>query len=231
MLVIAPVLFVGCVSEKTASIKPEILKKETTKLVNTKKSISVENNRTISKEDKLLASAVFGGDISISDGQELSTPTLSLNDSWDEFTKEDEILETARVFLGVKYIWAANGPSAFDCSGFTKYVFKKSGISLPRYSGHQANMGKKIKFSQMQKGDLVFFDTTKKFRKKVNHVGIFIGDNKFIHASSAKKKVVITSFSKKKFYKNKFLYARRVVNTNESFALNISTTKKDSLVN
>ena len=231
MLVIAPVLFVGCVSEKTASIKPEILKKETTKLVNTKKSISVENNRTISKEDKLLASAVFGGNISINDGQELSAPTLSLNDSWDEFTKEDEILETARVFLGVKYIWAANGPSAFDCSGFTKYVFKKSGISLPRYSGHQANMGKKIKFSQMQKGDLVFFDTTKKFRKKVNHVGIFIGDNKFIHASSAKKKVVITSFSKKKFYKNKFLYARRVVNTNESFALNISTTKKDSLVN
>ena len=229
MLLIAPILFVGCVSEKTASLKPKILKKETTKLVNTKKSISVENNRTISKEDKLLASAIFGGNISINDDQELSTQTLSLNDSWDEFTKEDEILETARNFLGVKYIWAANGPLAFDCSGFTKYVFNTIGISLPRYSGHQANIGKKIKFSQMQKGDLVFFDTTKKFRKKVNHVGIFIGDNKFIHASSAKKKVVITSFSKKKFYKNKFLYARRVVNTNESFALN--SIKKDSLVN
>ena len=229
MLLIAPILFVGCVSEKTASLKPKILKKETTKLVNTKKSISVENNKTISKEDKLLASAIFGGNISINDNQELSTQTLSLNDSWDEFTKEDEILETARNFLGVKYIWAANGPLAFDCSGFTKYVFNTIGISLPRYSGHQANIGKKIKFSQMQKGDLVFFDTTKKFRKKVNHVGIFIGDNKFIHASSAKKKVVITSFSKKKFYKNKFLYARRVVNTNESFALN--SIKKDSLVN
>ena len=229
MLLIAPILFVGCVSEKTASLKPKILKKETTKLVNTKKSISVENNRTISKEDKLLASAIFGGNISINEDQELSTQTLSLNDSWDEFTKEDEILETARNFLGVKYIWAANGPLAFDCSGFTKYVFNTIGISLPRYSGHQANIGKKIKFSQMQKGDLVFFDTTKKFRKKVNHVGIFIGDNKFIHASSAKKKVVITSFSKKKFYKNKFLYARRVVNTNESFALN--SIKKDSLVN
>lgn len=229
MLLITPILFVGCVNEKTASLKPKILKKETTKLVNTKKSISVENNKTISKEDKLLASAIFGGNISINDNQELSTQTLSLNDSWDEFTKEDEILETARNFLGVKYIWAANGPLAFDCSGFTKYVFNTVGISLPRYSGHQANIGKKIKFSQMQKGDLVFFDTTKKFRKKVNHVGIFIGDNKFIHASSAKKKVVITSFSKKKFYKNKFLYARRVVNTNESFALN--SIKKDSLVN
>jgi len=77
----------------------------------------------------------------------------------------------------------------------------------------------------------VFFDTTKKFKRKVNHVGIFIGDNKFIHASSAKKKVVITSFDKKKFYKNKFLYARRVINNNESFALSKSNTTEEILIN
>ena len=230
ILLLTPILFIGCVSEKTALIKPKITH-ERIAVIENNQSISKIIPKIISKEDKLLAEAIFGGDISINNDQELSTQTLSLNDSWDEFTKEDEILETARVFLGVKYIWAANGPSAFDCSGFTKYVFKKSGISLPRYSGHQANIGEKIPFSQMQKGDLVFFDTTKKFRKKVNHVGIFIGDNKFIHASSAKKKVVITSFSKKKFYKNKFLYARRVVNANESFALNVSSTKKDNLAN
>ena len=226
MILITPVLFVGCVSEKTALIKPEVINKNVT---------VIENNQSVPKiilkENKLLSSAVFGGKISINDEQELTTHTLSVNDSWDEFTKEDEILETARVFLGVKYIWAANGPSAFDCSGFTKYVFKKSGISLPRYSGHQANIGKKIEFSEMRKGDLVFFDTSKKFRKKVNHVGIFIGDNKFIHASSAKKKVIITSFAKKKFYKNQFLYARRVIDVNENFALNLSPTKKEYLAN
>ena len=239
MMMLTPVLFIGCVSEKTALIKPEVINKKIT-VIETNQSISKDTIENISKEDKLLASAIFGGDISINDSQdqiqinsnqELITQTLSLNDSWDEFTKEDEVLETARTFLGVKYIWAANGPFSFDCSGFTKYVFNKIGISLPRYSGHQANIGEKIKFSQMQKGDLVFFDTTKKFRKKVNHVGIFIGNNKFIHASSAKKKVVITSFSKKKFYKNKFLYARRIVNTNESFALNESPTEKDNLIN
>ncbi len=229
-LLLTPVLFVGCVSEKTALIKPKIINKKVA-VVEHNQSISENTPKSLSKKDTLLAFAIFGGNISIDDTQELITQTLSLNDSEDGFTKEDEILETARIFLGVKYIWAANGPSAFDCSGFTKYVFKKIGISLPRYSGHQANMGKKIKFSQMQKGDLVFFDTTKKFSKKVNHVGIFIGDNKFIHASSAKKKVIITSFSKKKFYKNKFLYARRVVNTNESFALNINTIKKDNFSN
>jgi hypothetical protein len=229
MLFITPALFIGCVSEKTASIKPEIVKKEIAKPENIEVVLH-ERDQGISNESKLLDATIFTENISIDDTQELTIQTLSLNDSWDNFTKEDEILETAREFLGVKYIWAANGPSAFDCSGFTRYVFNKSGISLPRYSGHQANIGKKIKFQNLEKGDLVFFDTEKKFTRRVNHVGIFIGDNQFIHASSAKKKVIITSFSEKKFYKNKFLYARRVVNTNENFTFNVST-KKNNILN
>ena len=202
-------------------------------------TLNIENNQKrentlttlptdFTTEDRPLNSVIFT--------EALVIPTLSLYDSFqnnfeDEISKEDEILETATLFLGTKYIWAANGPSAFDCSGFTKYVFNQIGISLPRYSGHQANIGKKIKFSELQKGDLVFFDTTKKFKRKVNHVGIFIGDNKFIHASSAKKKVIITSFDKKKFYKNKFLYARRVINSNESFALSKIDTTEEILIN
>ena len=155
--------------------------------------------------------------------QELTRQILIINDDWVEESQEDKIIETAEAFLGVKYIWAANGPSAFDCSGFTKYVFKKNGISLPRYSGHQANIGTKVNFSELKKGDLVFFDTAKEFKHIVNHVGIYIGHNRFIHASSAGKKVMITSFSKKKFYKHKFLYARRVINSNSNVAIN--TTK------
>ena len=152
--------------------------------------------------------------------QELTRQILIINGDWVEESKEDRIIETAESFLGVKYIWAANGPSAFDCSGFTKYVFKKNGISLPRYSGHQANIGIKVGFSELKKGDLVFFDTSKEFKHIVNHVGIYIGHNQFIHASSAGKKVMITSFSKKKFYKHKFLYARRVINANSNVAIN-----------
>jgi len=236
-LLLAPTLFVGCVSEKTASIKPEIT---------TTKNVSLENNQSVSKvhirkEYNNLTEIMVDGKIFLEEekqgipiilDEKLTIQTLNINDTWEEweeFAKEDEILETAKNFLGVKYIWAANGPSAFDCSGFTKYVFKQNGISLPRYSGHQANIGEKIKFSEMKKGDLVFFDTKKKFRHKVNHVGIYIGDNKFIHASSAKKRVIITSFVKKKFYKKKFLYARRVIDTNENVALN--TTQKNNLFN
>ncbi len=236
-LLITPILFIGCTSEKITQIKPK---------TPTQITIQTENNKTISKEERLLASAIFGGIISLEENSSIEqsqnssillsekqieqTLTGEEHPHWQPFTKEDEILETAKQFLGVKYLWAANGPSAFDCSGFTRYVFKKSGIFLPRHSGKQATIGKKInRLEDLKKGDLVFFDTDKKFKRIVNHVGIFIGNNQFIHASSAKKKVIITSFDKKKFYKNKFLYARRILNNQQSFVVNNNTLKNNSL--
>jgi len=269
MMLVAPILFVGCVSEKITSVAPSIIGDKNVTLENNvtlESNTTIKSNQTVSEvhlreEYKELTSTPvedtftleesrdrigstpkltfkyswkeltngYKNSISTTIDKQLTTQKLSFDDTWEELTKEDEILETAKNFLGVKYVWAANGPSAFDCSGFTKYVFKENGINLPRYSGNQAHIGEKIAFSELQKGDLVFFDTEKKFRHKVNHVGIYIGDNKFIHASSAKKRVVITSFAKKKFYRNKFLYARRVINTNENVALN--TTQNESLFN
>ena len=242
MLLTTPLLFLGCVQEKVSTIVP--LKSTDNKIVLDlgEKSQSDNNNSNIEirKELPLAKTYIIEEDnstilselISNTKSDEVNNLTiqaLEVDNNWEPFSKEDEILETAKEFLGVKYIWAANGPSAFDCSGFTKYVFKKNGIMLPRHSSSQATIGKKINFSELQKGDLVFFDTTKKFTKKVNHVGIFIGHNKFIHASSGGKKVMITSFSKKKFYKNKFLYARRVINNNESFAF--KQDSKSTLIN
>lgn len=136
----------------------------------------------------------------------------------EEISKESEIISTAIAFLDIPYIWAANGPTSFDCSGFTKYVFKEHGLTIPRYSGHQAKVGTKVTYAELKVGDLVFFDTDKKYKKKVNHVGIYIGDNKFIHASSAKKKVVITSFKKKRFYKKRFLWGQRVIKDDVIYA-------------
>jgi len=168
--------------------------------------------------DELALNIQNSMDLDLTGDKKIVTQSLEVGENWQPFTKEDELLETAKEYLGVPYIWAANGPSAFDCSGFTKYVYKKNGITLPRYSGHQANVGTKIAYDELQKGDLVFFDTAKGFHKKVNHVGIYIGDNKFIHASSARKRVMITSFSSKKFYKNRFLHGRRILNSDTSFA-------------
>jgi len=123
--------------------------------------------------------------------------------------KCQRITSVAKTKLGKKYVWGASGyQNTYDCSSFTKFVYRKIGIDIPRTSIRQSKFGKFVKRSELKKGDLIFFDTSKKCRGYVNHVGIYLGDNKFIHASSAKKKVVITSLEKN-FYSNRYKGARR----------------------
>ncbi len=125
------------------------------------------------------------------------------------FNKSKKIETDAKKKLGKRYVWGASGTrNTYDCSSFTKYVYRKNGISIPRTSIKQSKHGKYIKRKDLKKGDLVFFDTSKRRKGYVNHVGIYLGDNKFIHASSAKKKVVITSLNKN-FYSKRYKGARR----------------------
>ncbi len=124
-------------------------------------------------------------------------------------TKARNIINVAKQKLGRKYVWGAVGQrGTFDCSGFTSYVYKKNGIHIPRTSLNQSKFGKFVSRRNLKIGDLVFFDTSKHRRGYVNHVGIYIGNGKFIHASSAKKKVVITNLNKP-FYSSRFKGARR----------------------
>jgi len=126
--------------------------------------------------------------------------------------KAYRITSLAKKKLGRRYVWGATGNNAFDCSGLTTYVYRKNGIRLPRRAIAQSKVGKRIPRSQLKPGDLVFFDTSKHHRGYVNHVGIYIGNGKFIHASSAKKKVVITSLNKP-FYAKRFKVARRLASS------------------
>lgn len=131
-----------------------------------------------------------------------------------KISKRDKVAKYAKAKLGHKYVWGATGPQNFDCSGFTKEVFQETtGIKIPRVSRDQAKVGEYIKYKDLKEGDMVFFDTHKHYLGKVNHVGIYLKDGKFIHASSAKKRVIITSFKKKPFYKKRFLWGRRVIKT------------------
>ncbi len=123
--------------------------------------------------------------------------------------KCQRITSVAKTKLGKRYVWGASGnKNTYDCSSFTKFVYKNIGITLPRTSINQSKFGKYVKRNELKKGDLIFFDTSKRRKGYVNHVGIYLGDNKFIHASSAKKKVVITSLNKD-FYSNRYKGARR----------------------
>jgi cell wall-associated NlpC family hydrolase len=124
--------------------------------------------------------------------------------------KSTKITKLAKKKLGRRYVWGAVGKkNTFDCSGLTSYVCKKNGICIPRTSIAQSKHGKYISRKDLQPGDLIFFDTSKRRKGYVNHVGIYLGNDRFIHASSAKKKVVITKLGKS-FYSKRYKGARRV---------------------
>ena len=130
---------------------------------------------------------------------------------WVPLQIEDEIEWNAKELLGHKYVWGATGPINYDCSGFTRKIFGDVGIHLPRVSREQAKKGTFISFNDLKKGDLVFFATKRRCPNRVTHVGIYLGNGNFIHASSGAKKVVICNFNKHCFYKNRFLWGRRVI--------------------
>ena len=148
-----------------------------------------------------------------------NTATISsANDNTDNIIKTLEW--NAKSFLGTPYVWAATGPSKFDCSGFTQWIYRDAGVNIPRVSRDQAKVGQYVMYENLQKGDMVFFDTKKRRSGRVTHVGIYLGNGNFIHASSAAKRVVVYNFDEKSFYKERFLWGRRVINSDMHYASN-----------
>jgi len=96
-----------------------------------------------------------------------------------------KILESAYSYLGIPYRWGGTTPSGFDCSGFVRYVFNENGIPLGRSSQVQAQEGKPVRLSDLKPGDLIFFKMHHRIRDhyRVNHVGLYVGNGQFIHAS------------------------------------------------
>jgi hypothetical protein len=96
------------------------------------------------------------------------------------------ILQSAYSYIGTPYQWGGTTPDGFDCSGFVKYVYNENGILLRRSSHEQALEGKPVPITELKPGDLIFFKMSRRFRdrSRVNHVGMYVGNGQFIHASS-----------------------------------------------
>ena len=121
------------------------------------------------------------------------------------------VIAYAKTLLGKPYVWGAQGPNSFDCSGFTYYVFKnKAGIILPRTSSAQSKYGTYVSRNNLRAGDLVFFDTNGANNGQVSHVGLYIGNGQMIHASYSQKKIVIDNFNSS-YFKRTFVNGRRVL--------------------
>ncbi len=122
------------------------------------------------------------------------------------------VLQSALSFTGIRYRYGGSSPlTGFDCSGFVGYVFRESaGLKLPRASYQMASAeGLKLSRDELKAGDLVFFGP----RKRVNHVGIYLGDDRFIHAPSTGGRVR-TDLLSNNYWRARFVSGKRVLDTN-----------------
>lgn len=109
-------------------------------------------------------------------------------------SKGSEVVAMAKKYLGSRYVYGGSSPSGFDCSGFTMYIYKQFGVSLPHSATAQSSRGTKVAKENLQPGDIVFF-TNYKTGKGIGHCGIYIGGGQFIHASTEKTGVITTSLN------------------------------------
>ena len=117
---------------------------------------------------------------------------------------------------GSPYVRAEEGPYNFDCSGYTYYMYGSMGIEIPRVAREQAKTGKYIPYKDLKYGDLLFFDTTKRQTGKITHVGMYLGNGWFTHASTTKHEVVYSNFKKGDYYRKRLRVCRRYLPEKET---------------
>jgi NlpC/P60 family/SPOR domain len=121
----------------------------------------------------------------------------------------DEIVRTSENFIGLPYQWGGASPDqGFDCSGLTMAVYQLNGLDLPRTSSEQYKLGMPIEREELEKGDLVFFSSSG--ARKISHVGLYRGDDRFIHAPGKGKTIRVDSLSDG-YYDSRYSGARRYV--------------------
>lgn len=138
-----------------------------------------------------------------------SKPQESQNTSVDNASKQSAIVNLAYAQLGKPYVWGAEGPNSFDCSGLMSYIFKNgAGINLPRTSKQQSNFGTTVSKSNLQPGDLIF--STTDGSGGVSHVGVYVGNGEMIHAPKPGD-VVQKSKINNSYWNNTYLWSKRVI--------------------
>ena len=202
--------FVGCTSSQTVIQRSDVTINDTLKN-NNEVIISYEeyqkqfeNNRTNKKQKKyepIITPEEYKA--MISQGKQLAEKNNSFSSSDDEI--KDALMEFYNEWKHVKYKFGGNSKKGIDCSAFTQRIFKeKFNLRIPRNTRTQVKTGEGIKKSQLQLGDLVFFKTGKHDR----HVGVYMGDGKFMHASI--KGVKFTKLDKP-FYQRTYWTSRRIL--------------------
>ncbi|MHB1458985.1 MAG: C40 family peptidase [Armatimonadota bacterium] len=119
-----------------------------------------------------------------------------------------DLLNRGLSFVGTRYRYGGTSSRGVDCSGLMKIIYQKEGIALPRSARQQFHIGKPVSSGKLSPGDLVFFNT----RGFVSHVGMYIGNGKFLHAANRKAGVRVDSLGSM-YYNKRFIGARRILRT------------------
>ncbi len=130
----------------------------------------------------------------------VATTTNSVNSSGTS------VVDKAKSYIGSSYVYGGSSPSGFDCSGFTSYIYKQYGINLNRTASGQYSNGTAVDRSNLQPGDLIMFG-----KSGINHVGIYIGDGKMVHAANPSRGVTTDTINSG-YYNTNYVGARRVIN-------------------
>jgi len=143
--------------------------------------------------------------------------------------KAGDVVVGALNMIGVRYRWGGNTPdSGLDCSGFVRYVFQDTlGLALPRRAEEMSRVGEKVRMSDLKPGDLVFFNT---MRRTFSHVGIYIGDNKFVHSPSTGSTIRVDDLDNG-YWEKRFTGARRIETSfpqQQALKQRVSVTLDDS---
>ncbi|MDR3589995.1 MAG: C40 family peptidase [Negativicutes bacterium] len=155
---------------------------------------------------KLLGNPAASGLLDIAKAPGAKTAAPSAPATLGASTASGEaIVADAQKYMGVPYVWGGVTPDGWDCSGFTQYVMKEVGITLPRTAAEQFAVGTPVDKDKLQTGDLVFFTT---YKPGASHVGFYMGNGKFIHASSVAKEVTISPLDGA-YYVAHYIGARR----------------------
>lgn len=179
---------------KSAAVKKSAAKKKAAKKNSTKKKAA--KKKTSKKQKRSKSRSRRGRVYSRGSGSVLGEGSVV------------RVINYAKRYLGVNYDFGRSSSNAFDCSGFTMFIYRIAGINLPHSAAAQANLGLAVSRKDLEPGDLVFFET---YRPGISHVGMYIGDDHFIHASSGAGEVTITCLSDP-YYAERFRGGTRIIN-------------------
>lgn len=200
----------GYIRALYVSEEAPVIEVEEPVVVNETQTSNTQSNRTQSSTSSSNSSS-SNNSTNSSNGQ-AQKPAQNNNSSYNppasSTSSVQAVLNLAYSKIGCPYVWGAEGPNSFDCSGFTSYVFRNAaGVSLPRTSSAQSGYGRTVSKSNLQPGDLVFFNSG---TNRIRHVGMYVGNGQFIHAPSPGKSVKYENLYSS-YYVKGYVTARRII--------------------